>query len=173
MAGRGRENSIRKLFTLLKEEDLADPVVQSLSHIDPDQAGFLIDYLSNDNALVRQTVAQVLGDLPYQRPAEDALIRLLAGRERTRAEHGCRWPSDSCEARRRAPAFWRSCRTNTRTSRKPPSPALAAIGDESVLDSLLKDFSTHEAYLRRNIACLLGKFSSQRVLRGPGLCAQG
>jgi HEAT repeat protein len=41
--------------------------------------------------------------------------------------------------------------------------ALAAIGDESVLDSLLADFSSREAYMRRNIALLLGKFSSDRA----------
>ena len=51
-------------------------MVQSLAHIDPGKAGFLVGFLSNENALVRQTVAQVLGEGRIT-AAEDALIMLL------------------------------------------------------------------------------------------------
>ena len=42
--------------------------------------------------------------------------------------------------------------------------ALAAIGDESALDGLTKDFSSHEAYMRRNIVLLLGRFSTEKAV---------
>ena len=42
--------------------------------------------------------------------------------------------------------------------------ALAEIGDESVLDGLVKDFTSRDARMRRNIALLLGKFSTERAV---------
>jgi HEAT repeat protein len=157
----GRESSIKKIFALLKEEDLADPVVQSLASIDPDQAGFLTAYLSNDNALVRQAVAEVLGASRIA-VAEDALIRLLQdenGHVRSTAA-GALGRLRSRKARSGLLALLQDEYENVQEA---AIQALGAIGDESVLDSLLKDFSTHEAYLRRNTARLLGKFSSQRA----------
>ncbi len=157
----GRENLIKKLFALLREEDLVDPVVRSLAHIDPDNAGFLIDFLSNDNALVRQTVAQVLGEC-HITSSEDALILLLHdenGHVRSTAA-GALGLLQSRKARVSLLALLADEYENVQEA---AIQSLAAIGDESILDALLKDFSSHEAYMRRNIARLLGKFSSQRA----------
>ncbi len=157
----GRENSIKRLLALLKEEDLVDPVVQSLAHIDPGKAGFLVGFLSNENALVRQTVAQVLGEGRIT-AAEDALIMLLQdenGHVRSTAA-GALGLLQSRNARAGLLALLQDEYENVQEA---AIQALATIGDESVLDAHLKDFSSHEAYLRRNIARLLGKFSSHRA----------
>ncbi|HYA87173.1 MAG TPA: HEAT repeat domain-containing protein [Nitrospirota bacterium] len=157
----GRESSINKLFALLKEEDLVDHVVQSLAHIDPDKAVFLVGFLSNENALVRQAVAQVLGENRIK-AAEDTLIKLLQD------ENGHVRSTAACalgllESRRGRAGLLELLQDEYESVQEAAIQALAAIGDESVLDTLLKDFSAHEAYLRRNIARLLGKFSSHRA----------
>jgi HEAT repeat protein len=157
----GRESSIKKIFSLLKEEDLADSVVQSLRYIDPDQAGFLAAYLESNNALVRQAVAEVLGDCRVA-AAEDDLILLLQdenGHVRSTAA-GALGRLRSTKARSGLLALLQDEYENVQEA---AIQALGEIGDESVLDHLLEDFSSHEAYLRRNIARLLGKFSSQHA----------
>jgi HEAT repeat protein len=157
----GREQSIKKLFALLKEEDLVDHVVQSLAHIDPDKAGFLVGFLSNENALVRQAVAQVLGECRIT-AAEDALIMLLQdenGHVRSTAASAL----GLIQSKKARAGLLALLQDEYESVQEAAIQALAAIGDESALDALLKDFSSHEAYLRRNIARLLGKFSSHRA----------
>ncbi len=157
----GRENSIKKLFALLNEEDLAEPVVRSLAHIDPGKTRFLTGYLTNDNSLVRQTVVQVLGEC-CMTSAEDALIPLLQdenGHVRSTAAAAL----GRIGSRKAVAGLLALLQDEYENVQEAAIQALAAIGDESVLDTLLKDFSSREAYLRRNIARLLGNFSSQRA----------
>jgi HEAT repeat protein len=158
----GRESSIRKLLSLLNEEELRESVASSLTHIDRDKARFLLPYLSSDNALVRRTVAEVLGEIDGAE-AENSLIPLL------RDENG----------HVRSEAAIALGRLRSRTAVTPlldllsdeyenvqeaAIHALAAIGDESVLDGLTKDFSSRDAFMRRNIVLLLGKFSTEKAV---------
>ncbi len=158
----GREGSIRELLALLKEEDLEEPVVQSLKCLDRGRAGFLLGYLTSDNTLVRRAVAQVIGDLGIS-DAEDSLILLL------RDENG-HVRSAAAEAlgrlqSRKAVAPLLTLLTDEYESvQESAIYAVAAIGDESILDDLMREFSTRDAFMRRNIALLLGKFSSEHAL---------
>ena len=157
----GKENSIKKLFALLKEEDLTDPVVRSLAHIDTDKAGFLTGFLVNENALVRQAVAQVLGECRIA-AAEDNLIPLLQD-ENGHVRSTAAVALGRLQSRKALAGLLTLLQDEYENVQEAAIQALAAIGDESVLDTLLKDFSSHEAYLRRNIAHLLGRFSSHRA----------
>ena len=158
----GRESSIRKIFDLLREEDLEEPAVQSLQFLDRGRAGLLVGYLASDNALVRRSVARVLGELGVA-AAEDPLIGLLTdenGHVRsTAAEALARMKS------KKAVAPLLALLADEYTSVQDSAiQALAAIGDESVLDGLIRDFSSSEAFMRRNIALLLGKFPAERAV---------
>ncbi len=157
----GRESSIRKILDLLKEEHLADPVAQALTHLDPDKAGFLIGYLSSDNALVRKAVAQNLGSCRLA-GAEDALIKLLTD-ENGHVRSTTADALGRLHSRKAVAGLLALLQDEYENVQESAIHALAAIGDESVLDGLLRNFSSHEAYLRRNIAHLLGNFSSQRA----------
>ncbi len=72
----GREHSIPKLLALLNEEELEEPMAQALIAMPSGTGPQLLAYLSDENALVRRTVARVLGE--FGRPeAEEPLIELL------------------------------------------------------------------------------------------------
>lgn len=157
----GRESSIRKIFDLMREEDLEEPAVQSLQFLDRSRAGLLVGYLASDNALVRRSVARVLGELGVA-AAEDPLIGLLTdenGHVRSvAAEALARMKS------KKAVAPLLALLADEYTSVQDSAiQALAAIGDESVLDGLIRDFASAEAFMRRNIALLLGKFPAERA----------
>jgi HEAT repeat protein len=158
----GRESSLRKIFDLLREEDLEEPAVQSLQFLDRGRAGLLVGYLASDNALVRRSVARVLGGLGVT-AAEDPLIRLLAdenGHVRSTAAEAL--GRMKCK---KAVAPLLALLSDEYTSVQDSAiEALAAIGDESVLDGLIRDFSSSEAFMRRNIALLLGKFPAERAV---------
>ncbi len=157
----GGEGSVRKLLGLIKEEDLVAPVAQALQYLDRGRAGFLLDYVSSGNALVRQTVAQVLGDLAIP-AAEDALISLLSdenGHVRSIAAEAV----GSLKSRKAVAPLLSLLSDEYENVQESAIHALAAIGDESVLDGLVKEFSSHEAPMRRNIALLIGKFSGERA----------
>ena len=157
----GRESSIRKLLTFLNEEVLEEPVVESLKYLDSGCAGFLIGYLSSDNALVRRSVARVLGNLGMI-SAEDSLIALLSdenGHVRSTAAEAL----GSLQSRKATAPLLALLTDEYESVQESAIRALAAIGDEATLDGLIKDFSSHDPHMRRNIALLLGKFSSGRV----------
>ena len=158
----GRESSIRKLLALIREEELAEPVAQSLKYLDGGKAGFLLGYLACDNALIRRTVAQVLGDLAVPQ-AEAALIPLL-GDENGHVRSTAAETLGRLRSRNATAPLLALLTDEYESVQESAIQALAAIGDESVLDGLVKDFSSCEAFLRRNIARLLGKFSSERAL---------
>ncbi len=158
----GKESSIRKLFALLKEEELEDPVVQALHHLDRESAVLLLQYLTHESALVRRTSAQVLGDLAIA-AAEAPLITLLYdenGHVRTTAALAL----GRLRSRKASAPLLELLADEYESVQEAAIQALAAIGDESVLDSFIRDFSSYEPFMRRNIVLLLGKFSSERAI---------
>jgi len=158
----GRESSVHKLLSLLLEEELEEPIAQSLQYMNKDKATLLIGYLSSDNALVRRTVARVLGGMGDHN-AEEPLIDLLVdenGHVRSMAALAL-----SCLGSRKAIKPLLRLLTDEYVSvQETAIQALAAIGDESMLDELIKDFSTRNTLLRRNIALLLGKFTTEKAV---------
>jgi HEAT repeat protein len=158
----GRESSIQKLFSLLNEEDLRDHVANSLTHIDRDKAVILFPYLSSDNALVRRTVAEVLGEVNSVE-AEGRLIPLLRdenGHVRSAAANTL----GRLRSRSAVTPLLDMLSDEYQNVQETAIHALAAIGDESVLDGLTKDFSSCDAFMRRNIVLLLGKFSTEKAV---------
>ncbi len=158
----GRESSIRKLFAFLKEEDLEEPVVESLKYLDSASAKFLIGYLSNDNALVRRSAARVLGNMGIIL-AEDSLIALLSdenGHVRSTAAEAL----GRLQSRKAVAPLFTLLTDEYESVQESAIRALAAIGDDTILDGLIKDFSSYDSHMRRNIALLLGKFSSERAI---------
>ncbi len=158
----GREESIRKILLLLKEEDLEEPTARSLQYLEPHNAAFLVNYLSHENALVRRTVALVLGDMNI-RAAENALITLLTDEN----GHVRSVAAESLGMLRSVKAIAPLLALLTdeyESVQESAIKALAAIGDETALASLIANFSAFNASLRRNIVLLLGKFSSERAI---------
>ena len=157
----GREGSLQKLLSLLKEEDLEDTVVQALKHIDGGGLPVLLTSLSDENALVRKAVAKVLGDTGTHE-AEEALIRLLAdenGHVRSAAAEAL----GALQSRKSVSSLLGLLSDEYESVQESAIHALAAIGDESVLDNLVKDYTSWNVSLRRNIALLLGRFTSARA----------
>jgi HEAT repeat protein len=157
----GKRNSIHKLLALLQEEDMEESIVQALKTIDGDAVPLLFGYLEDENALVRRSVARVLGDAGRSE-AEGPLIGLLSdenGHVRSTAAEAL----GRLRSRKAVPALLDRLADEYENVQESAIRALAEIGDESVLDSLVKDFTTRDAPMRRNIALLLGKFSSSKA----------
>jgi HEAT repeat protein len=157
----GRESSIKKLLALLQEEDLEDSMVQALKTIDGNEVPLLLAYLKDENALVRRTVARVLGSTG-RREVEDPLIRLLSdenGHVRSTAAEAL----GQLRSRQAVTALLGLLTDEYESVQEAAIYALSEIGDDSVLDSLVKDFTSRDAPLRKNIALLLGKFSSGKA----------
>ncbi len=158
----GRESSIRKLFTLLNEDELRESVAQALTHIDKEKAVFLYPYLSSDNALVRRTSAEVLGEVNFAE-AEGRLIPLLRD-ENGHVRSAAATALGRIRSRQAITQLLDLLGDEYENVQEAAIHALAAIGDESVLDGLMKDFSSHDANMRRNIVLLLGKFSTEKAV---------
>jgi len=158
----GKESSIRKLLALLKEEELEEPVVQSLQYLDRGSATLLLEYIPHENALVRRSVAQVLGDMGAS-VAEDPLIALLQD-ENGHVRSTAALALGRLLSRKASVPLLALLADEYESVQRSAIQALAAIGDESVLDRLIRDFSTRDTFMRRNIALLLGKFSSERAI---------
>jgi len=158
----GRESSIRKLLSLLNEEELQESVAQTLTHIDRDHTGFLLPYLLSDNALIRRTVAHVLGEVGCAE-AEDSLLPLLRdenGHVRSTAADAL----GRLKSRKAVSPLLDLLADEYENVQETAIHALAAIGDESMLDGLIKEFSSRDAFVRRNIAQLLGKFTTEKAV---------
>jgi len=158
----GRESSLRRILDLLREEDLEEPVVQSLQFLDREQAGLLLGYLASDNSLVRRSVARVLGNLGVA-VAEDPLIRLLEdenGHVRSTAAEAL----GRMKSKKAVAPLLALLADEYKSVQDSAIQALAAIGDDSLLDGLIRDFSSSGAFMRRNIALLLGKFPAERAV---------
>ncbi len=155
------ERSIQKLLSLLREEDLEEPVVQALRNLDGCRVRLLLDYLTDSNALVRRVVARVLGEIGSSE-AEAPLIGLLAdenGHVRSNAAEAL----GRLRSRNAVKPLLALLEDEYESVHESAIRALANIGDESVLDGLVKDFTARDAAMRRNIALLLGKFATERA----------
>jgi HEAT repeat protein len=158
----GREGSIRKLLSLLNEEELQESVAETITHIGKDHAGFLLPYLANDNALIRRTVAHVLGEVAYAE-GEESLLPLLQdenGHVRSTAAAAL----GRLKSRRAVAPLLDLLADEYENVQETAIHALSLIGDESMLDGLIKEFSSRDAFLRRNIAELLGKFTTEKAV---------
>jgi HEAT repeat protein len=158
----GRQRSIEKLLSLLKEEELEEPMAQSLKLIDKNKAGFLIPYLESDNALVRRTVTLVLGDIGMPE-AEDPMIALLTD-ENGHVRETAAESLGKIKSKKAIPRLLDLLEDEYEDVQESAIRALASIGDESVLDGLMKDFYSRDSFLRRNIALLLGKFTTEKAV---------
>lgn len=157
----GRERSLEKLLNLLKEEELEEPVTRALKHGDGARVKLLLPYLASENALVRRTVARVLGEAGSA-GAEEGLIPLLRdenGHVRSRAAEAL----GRLRSSRAVRPLLALLEDEYESVQESAIQALAAIGDESALEDLVKAFSTHDAPLRRNIALLLGRFATDKA----------
>ncbi len=157
----GEESSIRKLLSLLKEEDMEEPVVLALNTLSREMLPVLLDYLKDDNALLRRAVARVLG-ATQGADAEGPLMQLLQdenGHVRSTAAEAL----GRQKSTKAIPSLLELLTDEYENVQEAAIRALAAIGDESVLDPLLKDFTSRDVPMRKNIALLLGSFSSGKA----------
>ena len=157
----GRESSIQKLLALLKEEDMEEPTAQALKNIDGGRVPLLLSYLADDNALVRRTVARVLGEVKSQ-DTDDPLIVLLSdenGHVRSAAAEAL----GHLQSRKAVKPLLGLLTDEYESVQESAIRALAEIGDDSTLDDLVKDFTSRNAPMRRNIALLLGRFTADRA----------
>jgi HEAT repeat protein len=157
----GSERSIRKLLSLLREEDLEEPVAQALRNLGSSRVRLLLDHLTDGNALVRRVVARVLGEIGSSE-AEAPLIGLLAdenGHVRSNAAEAL----GRLRSRNAVKPLLALLEDEYESVHESAIHALADIGDESVLDSLVKDFTARDAAMRRNIVLLLGKFATEKA----------
>lgn len=157
----GKERSIEKLLSLLREEDLEEPVVQALVHLDGKRTALLIAALSNESNLVRRVAARVLGEVRAVE-AEQALIPLLDdenGHVRGMAAEAL----GRIKSKKALPKLLSLLEDEYESVQESAVAALAEIADETILDTLLADFSARQPGLRRNIALLLGRFRSERA----------
>jgi HEAT repeat protein len=157
----GRESSIQKLLALLKEEDFEEPTAQALKNIDGGRVPLLLSYLSDDNALVRRTVARVLGEVG-SRDTEDPLIGLLSdenGHVRSAAAEAL----GHLRSRKAVKPLIGLLTDEYESVQESAIRALAEIGDDSSLDDLVKDFTSRDAPMRKNIALLLGRFTTDKA----------
>jgi HEAT repeat protein len=157
----GRESSVQKLLELLKEEDMEESMVQALKNIDGGQVSLLLGYLADDNALVRRTVARVLGEVG-SRDADDSLIGLLSdenGHVRSAAAEAL----GHLRSRKAVKPLLGLLADEYESVQESSIRALAEIGDDSALDDLVKDFTSRDAPIRRNIALLLGRFTTDKA----------
>jgi len=157
----GKESSIAKLLSLLKEEELEEQMAQSLKNISTGNVSHLLSYLASENALVRRTVARVLGEIAAQE-AESLLFGLLND-ENGHVRGAAATALGRLRSRKAIPLVLELLHDEYENVQEAAIYALADIGDESVLDDLVRDFSSQEATIRRNIAFLLGKFATDKA----------
>jgi len=158
----GRESAIRKLLSVLTEEALEDSIVKSLQYSNKNTSAFLIGFLSSDNALVRRTIARVLGDVGCFE-AEGPLIGLLND-ENGHVRSTAAFALGRLQSRAAIKPLISQLADEYESVQETAIHALGVIGDESMLDDLIRDFSTRDALLRRSIAHLLGKFKTDKAI---------
>jgi HEAT repeat protein len=158
----GKKRSVEKLLSILNDEELEDVVAQSLKFMDKGASDALLPALSNENALVRRTIAQVFAEVGNPK-AEAPLIELLSdenGHVRSTAAAAL----GRIRSKKAIPALLDLLSDEYESVQEEAIRALAAIGDESVLDGLIADFSSRDAFFRRNIALLLGTFTAEKAV---------
>jgi HEAT repeat protein len=154
----GREHSISKLLALLTEEELEEPMAQALIAMPSGTGTTLLAYLSDENALVRRTVARVLGEFGRSE-AEDPLIKLL-GDENGHVRSMAAEALGRLRSRKAVAPLLNLLADEYKSVQESAIQALAAIGDQSVIERLVKEYTLQDVPLRRNIALLLGKFAT-------------
>jgi HEAT repeat protein len=158
----GRRDSVPKLLSLLREEDMEEPVVDALRSIGRDAVPSLLERLADESVLVRRVAALVLGEFG-RAEAEDALRDLLQDEN----GHVRGTAADSLGRIRSAkavPQLVRLLEDEYENVQESAIRALAAVGDDSVLDGLIGDFSSHAAAMRRNIVRLLGLLGTGKAV---------
>jgi HEAT repeat protein len=158
----GRPAAVPKLFALLREDDMEEPVLQALRNIGDAAVPALLARLQDEGVPMRRVAATVLGDLG-RREAESALIAMLDDEN----GHARGTAAESLGRLRSARAvrhLVRLLEDEYQNVQESAIKALAAVGDESVLDGLIANFSARDAAMRRNIVQLLGLFGSPRAL---------
>jgi HEAT repeat protein len=157
----GRPGVVPRLLSLLREEEMEEPVVQALRSVGPAGVPELAGRLRDPNGLVRRAAALVLGDLG-RREAEGELIGMLAdenGHVRATAAEAL----GRLGSRTAVPRIAALLEDEYENVQESAIRALAAVGDESVLDGMLGDFTSRGPQMRRNIVRLMGRFGSERV----------
>lgn len=157
----GRPAVIPKLFGLLREEEMEEPVAQALRSSGAPVVPLLLERLGDGNVLVRRVAALVLGDLG-RTEAEVPLLLLLDdenGHVRSTAAEAL----GKLRSRKAVAALVGLLEDEYENVQESAIRALAAIGDDSVLDDLLRDFTTREAGMRRNIVRLLGRIGTDKA----------
>jgi HEAT repeat protein len=158
----GRASTVPKLLSLLREEEMENPVVQALRSLGQEAVPLLLGRLTDDNVLVRRAAATVLGDLGNPE-AEGPLIEMLAdenGHVRGTAAEAL----GRLNSRKAVPHLVRLLGDEYENIQECAIHALAVIGDDSILNGLLENFTTRDAGMRRNIVRLLGRFGTEKAL---------
>ncbi len=158
----GRAAAVPKLLELLREEDLEEPVIQSLRSIGSAAVPSLLDRMHDDRVLVRRVAVKVLGSLGRQE-AEGDLITMLKD-ENGHVRGSAAEALGRLRSVRSVAALTQLLEDEYESVQECAVRALAAVGDESVLDDLLTNFSARDAGMRRNIVRLLGRFGSDRAV---------
>lgn len=158
----GRTSAIAKLFSLLRGEELEEPVAQALRSIGQTGVPFLIDHLGDDNVLARRVAAMVLGDLG-RGEAETALLALLDD-ENGHVRGAAAEALGRIKSMQAVAPLVRLLEDEYENVQESAIRALAAISDDSIFDTLLADFTAWETGMRRNIVRLLGRFATDRAL---------
>jgi HEAT repeat protein len=157
----GRPAAVPKLLSLLRDEEMQEPVVHALRDLGQGCVPLLLERLGDDNVLVRRTVAIVLGEFG-RREAEDALLLMLDD-ENGHVRGAAAESLGRLASKKAVPSLLKLLQDEYENVQECAIRALAAIGDESVLDGLLKDFTLRDAGMRRNIVRLLGRFGTERA----------
>jgi HEAT repeat protein len=158
----GRESSFRKLLALLKEEDMEEPTAHALAAMDRADAPLLLGYLQDENALVRRTVARVLGSIGYAEAV--GALRALSADENGHVRSAAAEALGHLRSQTAVPELLKLLADEYESVQESAIRALAEIGDESALEGLVRDFTSRDARMRKNIALLLGKFSTERAI---------
>ena len=158
----GRPGSIAKLLALLKEEEMEEPTAQALMAIDKNNVPLLLSHLADENALVRRTVARVLGGLRC-REAEDGLLALLND-ENGHVRSTAAVALGVLRSRKAVGPLLTLLADEYENVQESAIRGLGDIGDESALDALVSDFTSRDATMRKNIALLLARFSSEKAV---------
>jgi HEAT repeat protein len=157
----GRPAAVPKLLSLLRDEEMVEPVVHALRNLGQECVPLLLGRLGDDNVLARRAVAVVLGEFG-RREAEDALLSMLDD-ENGHVRGAAAESLGRLTSRRAVVPLLKLLEDEYENVQECAIRALADIGDESVLDGLLTDFTLRDAGMRRNIVRLLGRFGTERV----------
>ncbi len=157
----GRPTAVPKLLSLLRDEEMVEPVVHALRNLGQGCVPLLLGRLGDDNVLVRRAVAVVLGEFG-RREAEDALLSMLDD-ENGHVRGAVAESLGRLTSRKAVAPLLKLLEDEYENVQECAIRALADIGDESVLDGLLMNFTSRDAGMRRNIVRLLGRFGTERA----------